>query len=257
MAEWSVTSPGTVLAPNSRSFAADVSERATAVTSSPPSTTRRTTPAPTTPEPPVTATLMRPSSCRLRLAHDVPEGGEIVPEGGDGDHDRHGHRPLVEIPGTPPVGKPQVGEEDGDELEGGLDLAPGGGTDEAAAGRHDAPQRHHRELPEDDHERRPDRHPVDRHQCQQRPGDEHLVGGGVQEGAEHGLLLPASGEVAVEEVGEGGDGEDGGRPAQVVGDLVPRACQRHDHGHYENPCQSEKIGNRDRCLLWRATTRRS
>jgi hypothetical protein len=55
---------------------------------------------------------------------------------------------------------------------------------------------------------------------QRDDGDSHerLVGHGVDDGADHGLLVEAAGEVAVDEVGDAGVEEEGERDGGLRGE---------------------------------------
>ena len=145
-----------------------------------------------------------------------------------------------------PIGctRPQECEEDGDELGGGLDLAPHRRFHQPAGDRHHPPQPHHRDLPEDDDQRRPHPHPVDGDEAEEGPGDQQLVGGGVEERPQHRLLLPAPGQVPVEEVGEGGDPEqDGGDHQVLLGPPAGDGEGDHDRDD-QQPRQRQSVGDR-------------
>lgn len=146
---------------------------------------------------------------------------EILYAGVDGrgqdDYPAGRHRPIRD-------GQHQ--QDEADHGGGGLYLAgPGGGDDLAALHGHEA-QARHRQLPRHDDYRRPGGEEARVHIHEHDRDDEQLVRQGVQELAEVRDLIVVPCDVAVHEVGDGGEGEDAQRPVHVTGEV-----QVHEHQH--------------------------
>ena len=121
--------------------------------------------------------------------------------------------------------------QNGGHLRGGFELAYGGhGHAAALTGlRHPFAQRRNGDFAADDDHGENGISAPQAHQQNQRHGHHQFIGHGVEKSAEIGGLLPAAGEKAVKPVGDGGDGENGGRQP-VDGVVVEHAFGQEEKG---------------------------
>ena len=189
--------------------------------------------------------------CRIDEAAVIPQVLDAG-DGGDSGHDPAQHGGDVctllaqHIAGQ---GDREVVEEDGQHLEHGLHLAPHVGGDDLAVlctGGHHAEAGDGELAGQNDAEHHRAAHAVPHH-VDESHRRQQLVGQRVSELAEVGDHVPLAGQMAVEEVGEAGHGED------EAGDkVVPRVVARrdilaerdedHEHRHQQDAGQSEFIG---------------
>src|SRR5262245_62533980 len=155
-------------APAARSAAADPSDRASARTGRPDRTSRRRTAPPTPPLPPVTrtgsVTRSRSAGSRSailrRVGDRAAEPNDVLDARQDRDDGGRDHRPLVQVQRPDRLAGPKDRQEDREELDVRLGLAPDGGPDEVARGSDRPLQSDDQDLPADDDERDPRRDTV-------------------------------------------------------------------------------------------------
>ena len=150
------------------------------------------------------------------LVEAGPEFEEVISGGDEGEE--HGAPEGGVGPGEERGGI-ACGHDEGDseDLDGGFGFAEVGGGDGIAFGGGDGAEAGDGEFAADDEDGHPGGDAVDLNGGDEGGGDEEFVGDGVEEHADGGDLVPAAGEVAIEEVGEGGDEEDE-EGEEVVGD---------------------------------------
>ena len=184
----------------------------------------------------------------------LPEADEVVDGGDDGD-DGHpvdsGDGDEVDaddeaapIPVVPAVS--EDGGDDRDDLDDGLELADLAGFDGEAFGGGDRAQARDEELAADDEDGDPglDDAGVVADQDDVAGGDEKLVGQRVEQHAHGGDLVAATGEVAVETVGDAGqDEDDAGDDLLLAAAEAGSAVALPGEGGREDPDEQRNAGN--------------
>jgi hypothetical protein len=185
----------------------------------------------------------------------LPEGNEVVDGGDDGDdgHPVDGSDSdevdaddvATPVPVVPAVG--EDGGDDGDDLDNGFELADLTGFDGETFGGGDAAEAGDEELAANDKDGDPgfDDAGVVADEDDVSGGDKELVGQGVEKHAHGGDLVAATGEVAVETIGDAGkDEEDAGEDLLFAAEEARGSMSAGKReGGREYPDEQRNAGN--------------
>ena len=173
----------------------------------------------------------------------LSEADEVIPTGGNRHDACEPHPVLVEVPGTPGIGKPEHRKAEGAELDDSLGLAGDGCGHHAPVDGNHATDGHHHKLPGHDDEGHPHRRPINRHQRNEDTAHQDLVGCGIEKRPENRRDAPLAGDGPIQVVGERGDRDQECRnPEQVrrVG-AVGRQDKTDDRRDQQDPEECETI----------------